>query len=147
MRAVMMRSFGPPRVLEAVAVADPRPGPGEVVVDVEFASVTFVETQIRAGRAPRPEMLPALPAILGNGVGGTVAEVGAGVGRGLTGQRVISSLNGTGGYAQRAVTSAERLVEVPAGVLVRDATAQDAIVITGSLYLVGEARTLLKARP
>ena len=31
--------------------------------------------------------------------------------------------------------------------LVRDATPQDAIVITGSLYLVGEARTLLKARP
>jgi dihydrofolate synthase / folylpolyglutamate synthase len=31
--------------------------------------------------------------------------------------------------------------------LVRDATPQDAIVITGSLYLVGEARTLLKTRP
>jgi dihydrofolate synthase / folylpolyglutamate synthase len=31
--------------------------------------------------------------------------------------------------------------------LIRDATPQDAIVITGSLYLVGEARTLLKARP
>jgi dihydrofolate synthase/folylpolyglutamate synthase len=31
--------------------------------------------------------------------------------------------------------------------LVRDATPQDAIVITGSLYLVGEARTLLRARP
>jgi len=30
--------------------------------------------------------------------------------------------------------------------LVRDANPQDAIVITGSLYLVGEARTLLKAR-
>jgi folylpolyglutamate synthase/dihydropteroate synthase len=30
---------------------------------------------------------------------------------------------------------------------VRDATPQDAIVITGSLYLVGEARTLLKALP
>jgi len=139
-RAVMMRSFGPPRVLEAVAVADPRPGPGEVVVDVEFASVTFVETQIRAGRAPRPEMLPALPAILGNGVGGTVAEIGAGVDRGLTGRRVISSLTGTGGYAQRAVTSAERLVEVPAGVPVRDATA-----------LLADGRTALalidRARP
>ena len=140
MRAVMMRSFGPPRVLEAEAVADPRPGPGEVVVDVEFASVTFVETQIRAGRAPRPEMLPALPAILGNGVGGTVAEIGAGVDRGLTGRRVISSLTGTGGYAQRAVTSAERLVEVPAGVPVRDATA-----------LLADGRTALalidRARP
>ncbi len=123
MRAVIMRAFGPPQVLEPAETADPRPGTGEVVIDVEFASITFVETQIRAGEPPRPEMLPALPAILGNGVGGTVTETGAGVGRGLTGRRVISSLNGTGGYAERAVTAAERLIEVPDGVMMRDATA------------------------
>ena len=122
MRAVIMRAFGPPRVLEPAVAADPGQH-GEVVIDVEFAGVTFVETQIRAGRPPRPEMLPALPAILGNGVGGTVTETGAGVDRGLTGRRVVSSLNGTGGYAQRAVTAAERLIEVPGGVSLRDAAA------------------------
>ena len=79
MRAVIMRRFGPPGVLEPVAMPSPVPGPGEVGVDVEFAGVTFVETQIRAGRPPRPEMLPALPAILGNGVGGAVADPGDGV--------------------------------------------------------------------
>ena len=49
MRAVIMRRFGPPSVLEPVAMPSPVPGPGEVAVDVEFAGVTFVETQI--GRA------------------------------------------------------------------------------------------------
>ena len=73
MRAVIMREFGPPEVLEPAEVAGPAAGPGEVVIDVEFANVTFVETQVRAGKPPNPAMLPALPAILGNGVGGTVA--------------------------------------------------------------------------
>ncbi len=76
MRAVVMREFGPPDVLEAAEVAEPGAGPGEVVIEAEFANVTFVETQIRAGRAPHPSMLPALPVILGNGTGGTVAAGG-----------------------------------------------------------------------
>jgi len=123
MRAVIMRRFGPPGVLEPVAMPSPVPGPGEVAVDVEFAGVTFVETQIRAGRPPRPGMLPPLPAILGNGVGGTVAEAGGGADPGLIGRRVVASLNGTGGYASRAVADAARLLEVPAALAVRDAVA------------------------
>ena len=82
MRAVVIREFGPPEVLEPAEVDEVRAGPGEVVIDVEFANVTFVETQVRAGRPPHPSMLPALPAILGNGVGGTVAGDGAGIGLG-----------------------------------------------------------------
>jgi NADPH2:quinone reductase len=117
-RAVVIREFGPPEVLEPAEVAEVEAGPGEVVIDVEFANVTFVETQVRAGRPPHPSMLPALPAILGNGVGGTVASAGAGAGR-----RVMASLNGTGGYAERAVSPASRLIEVPDGVALRDAVA------------------------
>src|SRR5580704_14443153 len=123
MRAVIMRRFGPPGVLEPAAVPSPVPAAGEVAVDVKFAGVTFVETQIRAGRPPRPEMLPALPAILGNGVGGTITEAGDGVDRGLIGRRVVASLNGTGGYASRTVTDTARLLEVPGGVELRAAVA------------------------
>jgi NADPH:quinone reductase len=111
-RAVMVREFGPPEVLEPAEVAEVRAGPGEAVIDVEFANVTFVETQIRAGRAPHPSMLPALPAILGNGVGGRVA-----------GRRVVASLNGTGGYAERVAVDAGRLIEVPDGMALREAVA------------------------
>jgi NADPH2:quinone reductase len=113
-RAVVIREFGPPRVLELAEVAEPAPGQDDVVIEVELANVTFVETQVRAGRPPHPSMLPALPAILGNGVGGTVAG---------TGRRVVASLNGTGGYAERAAVPAARLVEIPDGVAMRDAVA------------------------
>ena len=112
MRAVVIREFGPPEVLEPADVDEVRAGPGEVVIDVELANVTFVETQVRAGKPPHPSMLPALPAILGNGVGGTVAD-----------RPVVASLNGTGGYAERVVVPAARLIEVPDGVALRDAVA------------------------
>lgn len=125
MRAVVMRAFGPPQVLEAGQVPDPVPGHGEVVIDAEFAGVTFVETQVRAGRPPSPRMLPELPAILGNGVGGTVTAAGPGTGdvHGNLGRRVVASLSGTGGYAERAAAAASRLIDVPDGVSLRDAVA------------------------
>jgi NADPH:quinone reductase len=122
-RAVVMRQFGDPAVLMAEEWADPAPGEGEALIDVELANITFVETQIRAGRPPSPAMLPRLPAILGNGVGGVVAAVGPGVDVGLRGRRVVASLGGAGGYAQRAVASADRLVDVPGAVGLADAVA------------------------
>ena len=103
-----------------------------MVVNVDLANVTFVETQVRAGKAPHPSMLPALPAILGNGVGGTLAGAGSEA-RAVTvagadseiraGRQVVASLNGTGGYAERVVVPAARLIEVPDGVPLRDAVA------------------------
>jgi NADPH:quinone reductase len=126
-RAVVIREFGPPEVLEPAEVAEVAAGPDEVVIDVEFANITFVETQIRAGRPPHPSMRPALPAILGNGVGGTVADPAGGPagspGGAGAGRQVVASLNGTGGYAERAVSPASRLIDVPDGLALRDAVA------------------------
>jgi NADPH:quinone reductase len=113
-RAVVIRKFGPPEVLEPTDAEEVYAGPDDVVIDVEFANITFVETQVRAGRPPHPSMLPALPAILGNGVGGTVSG---------TGRRVVASLNGTGGYAERAASPASRLIDVPDALAMRDAVA------------------------
>jgi NADPH:quinone reductase len=123
MRAVVMREFGPPEVLQPAESAEIMAAPGEVIIDVEICGVTFVETQVRAGRPPRREMLPALPAILGNGVGGTVAATGTGVDAALIGRHVVTSLNGTGGYAQRTAAASRQLVEIPDGVALREAVA------------------------
>jgi NADPH2:quinone reductase len=112
MRAVVMHEFGPPSVLVNSEVAEPVAPASDAMIDVEFASVTFVETQIRAGTPPHPSMLPRLPAILGNGVGGV-----------WHGRRVIASLNGTGGYAERAVAPLEGLVTVPDELRTEDAVA------------------------
>ena len=51
MRAVWLREFGPPSVLVAGEAPEPA---GEVVIDVRYANITFVETQVRAGRGPFP---------------------------------------------------------------------------------------------
>lgn len=79
--AVVLSEFGPPGNLAVAEVPDPLPEPGQALVDVHVVSITFVETQVRAGRPPNPAMLPDLPAVLGNGVGGIVAAVGAGASR------------------------------------------------------------------
>ncbi|HET8953960.1 MAG TPA: zinc-binding dehydrogenase [Solirubrobacteraceae bacterium] len=84
---------------------------GEVVVDVAYASVTFVETMVRAGRAPHPSLVPALPVILGNGVAGLAG-----------GARVVTTTGSLGGYAERAAVPRAGLIDVPDG-LGLDATA------------------------
>jgi NADPH2:quinone reductase len=68
-------------------------------------------------------MLPVRPAILGNGVGGTVIGVGADADPGLLGRRVVSALGGQGGYPERAAAPAAGLIEIPNGLLLRDAVA------------------------
>jgi len=112
MRAIIVERFGPPEVLVPATVPDPAPGAGEALIDVAIANVTFVETQVRAGRPPHPAMAPALPAILGNGVGGTAG-----------GRRVVASLGGSGGYAERAVAPAAALIDVPDGLGLPEAVA------------------------
>ena len=123
MKAAVLRSFGPPEHLTAEDLPDPEPGPGQVRVDVELASVTFVETQLRAGRPPHPAMAPDLPVVLGNGVGGVVGATGDGVDASLRGRRVVTTTGGRGGYAQRAVVGRDLLVEIPDGLETADAVA------------------------
>jgi NADPH:quinone reductase len=122
-RAVMLSEFGPPGNLVAAQVPDPVPGPVQALVDVDLASITFVETQVRAGRPPNTAMLPRLPAILGNGVGGVVAAVGADADPGLAGRRVITTTGGSGGYAERAVAETSWRIEVPEELSLADAVA------------------------
>jgi NADPH2:quinone reductase len=123
MRAVVLREFGPPEVLVPVELPDPVAGPGQAVVEVELAGITFVETQVRAGRSPNPAMAPRLPAILGNGVGGRVASVGEGVDASLLGSTVITTTGGSGGYAERVAVDAGGLIAVPQGVALAQAVA------------------------
>lgn len=123
MRAVEVREFGPPEVLVATELPDPVVSPEQALIDVEIANITFVETQIRAGRAPNPAMAPRLPAVLGNGVGGVVASVGREADPALVGRRVVTSTGGSGGYAERVAVDAAGLICVPDELELADAVA------------------------
>lgn len=118
-----MSEFGPPEVLKPAELPDPAAGPGQALIEVEIANITFVETQLRAGKAPHPSMEPRLPVIPGNGVGGTVGAVGEGVETALVGTRVITSTGGSGGYAERVAVDAAGVIPVPNGVGLPEAVA------------------------
>src|SRR5690625_202577 len=68
-------------------------------------------------------MLPALPAILGNGVGGLVESVGDGVDTGLVGSRVVTPTGGIGGYADQVAVATDMLHIVPDGLPIDTAVA------------------------
>ncbi|HEX4529456.1 MAG TPA: zinc-binding dehydrogenase [Acidimicrobiia bacterium] len=110
---MVLEAFGPPDVLVATEVAAPTVGAGQVLIDVELANVTFVETQVRAGHPPDPAMAPRLPTIPGNGVGGVVAAVGDGIDRSLLGARVVTSTGGSGAYAEQVAVDAGGVLRVP----------------------------------
>lgn len=114
MRAVWLKEFGGPGVLVAGEAPDPVAGPGQALIEVAFANVTFVETQFRASGTGPFRAEP--PMILGNGVGGVVTAVGPGADEGLVGRRVVSGTGGSGGYAELAAVDATGLIEVPGGV-------------------------------
>lgn len=126
MRAVWLKSFGGPEALVPADAPEPVPAAGQLVIDVRYAGITFVDTQLRAGRSADPTALPTLPIIPGDGVGGVVVGTGPGVDRALVGRRVVSSTGGSGGYAERVAVPASWCVPVPEGLALDDAVALSA---------------------
>jgi NADPH2:quinone reductase len=124
-QVIEVREFGGPEVLTPARGPAPAAGPGQVVIATAAADVLHIDTVIRSGRAAqwfdvRPPYVP------GNGVAGTVASAGPGVDPGLLGQRVAAhtgAAGGSGGYAEQAVVSADRVVPVPDEVSLADAVA------------------------
>ena len=117
MRAVQIKEFGGPEVLEVVDLPDPEPGPDEVVVEVVRAGMNFADTHQRENDYLAKAELPLIP-------GGEIA------GRNADGRRVAAML-ANGGYAEKVVAHRAALVPIPdevsddqaAGVLLQGLTA------------------------
>ncbi|MDT0566172.1 zinc-binding dehydrogenase [Streptomyces sp. DSM 3412] len=87
MKAMLFRRFGPPDVLEQAIVDTPRPGPGEVLVQVAAVGIgRLLDLTARAGNHPYATIEP--PHILGADHAGTVAALGEGVDSVRVGDRV-----------------------------------------------------------
>jgi len=99
---------GGAEALEAVQIARPIPGPGEILIAVKAAGVNRPDILQRMGFYPPP---PGAPATLGLEVAGEVVE---GAGRWKAGDRVCALLGG-GGYAGFAVCDARHALPIPAG--------------------------------
>jgi NADPH2:quinone reductase len=107
MKAIRVLQTGGPEVLRLEEVPEPRPGPGEAVVQLEAVGLNFMEVYQRTGLyRVSPPFTPG-----GEGAGRVVA-VGQGVTTVGPGNRV-ASVNLMGAYAELARVSAERLVVLP----------------------------------
>lgn len=125
MRAIEVRAFGGPDVLQVADLPDPVPGPGQVLVAAAACDVLFVDTMIRSGAAAGyfPIKPPYVP---GNGVGGKVVAAGESVDPEWVGRTVAAHTGGrggTGGYTELAVAGAGDAVAVPGDVDLLAATA------------------------
>ncbi|RKN09710.1 zinc-binding dehydrogenase [Streptomyces radicis] len=114
MHAVRLHAFGPPENLRYEEVPDPEPGPGQVRIAVAAAGVHVVDTALRAGPLGGSFPVPDLPTVPGREVAGTVDAVGEGTDASWLGRRVVAHLGMVpGGYAELAVTGADRLHALP----------------------------------
>jgi NADPH:quinone reductase-like Zn-dependent oxidoreductase len=135
-RAIVFREFGGADVLRLEEVEDPRPGPGEVVVDIAACALNHLDVDIREGVSRFPVELPF---VLGLEVVGRISELGQGVNGWQVGDRVMPYLMGTcgdcrfcrtgreslclepgfisfttsGGYGERLACPASQLIRVP----------------------------------
>ena len=85
----------------------PKPGPGQVLVEVRAAGVNLFDTQLRSGLYKRD-----LPLTLGLEGAGIVQSVGAGVADIKTDDRV-AFIFASGAYATHTLALAERVVPLP----------------------------------
>jgi NADPH:quinone reductase len=90
MKAVVIRSFGGPEVLEVSEVPVPVPGPGQLRIKVAAAAVNPVDVQTRSGALTAAGILPAQDVIgIGWDVSGVVDAVGPGTFGFRSGDRVV----------------------------------------------------------
>jgi len=126
MFAITQKAAGGPETLEWTKVPDPRPEPGEVIIDVTATAVNRADILQRQGHYPPP---PGASEVLGLECSGTIVSVGAALTLDRIGERVTALLPG-GGYAQKVAVPVGQVMTVPEGVSLLDAGALPEVACT-----------------
>ena len=123
MKAVQIDAYGGPGNMVVREVPTPEPGPGEVLVGLEYAGINYTDVYNRNGLYAKSQTYGNSPPFtLGREGGGVVERVGADVTSVVAGDRVAWCL-ALGSYAEAAVVPAWRLVKVPDAIGMPSATA------------------------
>lgn len=128
MRAIIVREYGDETVLNLEETESPAPNEGQILIEIKAAGVNPVDTYVRQGNHISAPPLPFTP---GKDAAGIVAEVGEGVSKFQTGDRVYLAGSITGTYAEFALCEEGHVFNLPdnatyeqgAGVFVPYATA------------------------
>jgi NADPH2:quinone reductase len=108
-KAIRVREFGGPEVMQLEDVPDLHPGPRQVVVRVKAVGVNPTDTYTRSGTSRKPP-LPYTPGIDAAGVVESVGEGVHGVG---VGARVYLSGTVSGAYAEQALCEEYQVHPLP----------------------------------
>jgi len=106
--AVRIHETGGPDVLRWEEVEVGKPGAGQVRLRHTACGLNLIDTYMRSGLYPLPEM----PAILGVEGAGVVQQVGEGVDHLAEGDRVVYALV-PGSYTEERLIGVDRLVKLP----------------------------------
>jgi NADPH:quinone reductase len=109
MHAVICRSFDGIDALEWGELAEPVAGPGQVLIDVHVAALSFMDVLMVTGRY---QTKPTLPFVPGSDAAGVVLALGDGVRSVCVGDRVACS-HWHGGMAERMVAPESAVVRLP----------------------------------
>jgi len=97
----------------------PQPGAGEVLLEIQAASLNFPDLLIVQNKY---QMKPPLPFVPGSEYAGVVRAVGEGV-QGLQVGQAVACLSGTGGFGTHTLAPAKLCMPLPAGFPAVDAAA------------------------
>lgn len=139
MKAFQLTAHGTPGKFELRELPEPKPGPDEVVVQVQSCGLNHLDLWLEAAGLPISVQLPRTP---GGEIAGTVFSIGSAVQNWLPGDRVavqsnifcgacefcqqgeeslclrneILGITRDGGFAEKVIVPARALVRLPAGV-------------------------------
>jgi len=111
MKAIVVRQFGGPEVLNLEEIPTPRPAAGQVLVRIHAAGVNPYDTYMRNGAYA---VKPPLPYTPGSDGAGVVEAIGEGVHKVQPGDRVYVAKTVTGAYAEYALTLESQVHPLPA---------------------------------
>ena len=112
MKAALCKRLDGPEALVIEEIADPVPGPGEVVVRVRAAALNFFDTLITRGKYQTKPDLPFSPS---GEIAGVVEALGPGVTGVSVGDRVAAAV-GYGGAREKIAIPAASLIPIPPNV-------------------------------
>lgn len=138
MKAIICEEFGPVEDLVMKEVADPSPGPREILIRTEAAGVNYPDGLTVQGLY---QDKPDRPFIPGSEVAGEIVALGENVTRFEVGDRVATYC--AGGYAELAVGSEETCFALPAGMDAADACAM--VIAWGTSHHALKQRAQLQA--
>ena len=132
MRAWLLERFAGLEGLRLGDAPEPVAGPGEVVLEVEYAGLNPADRYLAERLYPAK---PALPHILGRDGVGTVVRLGSGVSGPREGDRRLilrgeTGVNRPGTFARYVAVAAESLAEIPAGWSAREAAGAALVYLT-----------------